>query len=575
MKKYISTLFLLVCLATIASAQQIQVLQNNDQELPLKNLEQAKIAILRFPATDSNDYFTPMANNYMTIPCLKPEEYATQTGLTCYFVRIHPEGWEEARIFLQQHPQIQNRSILLFSFLPEGQEWKKLKVKAALCSHDNEIRNQEDLAQMIFGGKPLPGSNQPPIRLSYGSPQEVGVDSAYLYQTIDSILTTGIKLHAFPGCQILVAKDGKVILHKSYGFHTYNCINPVKNNDVYDLASVSKVVGATMALMKVTEEGKLKLDEPLSKHWKYFKGTDKEPLTLREFLAHQAGIPAGLPFVRLYMENGKIKDKSFRYTPNRKYNTEVYHHLYAHKKFRKEYYKAIANCKLGEKKYRYSDLSFLLYPAIIKNLTGSEYENFLRDNFYGPLGADHIMLNPLHQLPLSQIVPTEVDEYFRYSMVHGYVHDESAAMLGGISGNAGVFANANDMAKLFQMLLQGGEYGGKRYLNPQTIREFTRCQYPENDNRRGLGFDKPIFGNDILSLEDAYPAPSVSYDSYGHSGFTGTFFWVDPANNTIYILLTNAVYPYRRYNRLGKYNIRISVQQSIYDAIEQFNQKNK
>lgn len=408
--------------------------------------------------------------------------------------------------------------------------------------------------------------------LSYGTAESVGMDGEYLNTTIDSLIEYAMTQHAFPGCQILVARHGKIVLHKSYGHHTYRRYRKVENDHIFDLASCSKVMGATIAMMKLVEDGKISLDEPFSKSFPYFVGSNKEDVTLREFLAHQGGL---VPSVNVYRimhdEEGRLREGLFSYTPSEEYPIEVYKNMWARKDMREIVYRAVADTPLGPKKFRYSCMSFLCYPYVVESLTGKGFEEFLRDTYYEPLGADAIMLNPAHKYPLDKILPTEVDTVYRNDLVHGYVHDESAAMLGGISGNAGVFANTESMAKVLQMLLNGGTYGGKRYLKRKTIEEWTSCQYPDNNNRRGLGFDRPIFSNSPeLSFRKAYPAPSATQQSYGHYGFTGTMFWVDPAEDIIYILLTNRVYPNRSIDALGRESTRTKCQEAVYEAIRRF-----
>lgn len=404
------------------------------------------------------------------------------------------------------------------------------------------------------------------------APEEAGVDGEYLTSTIDSLIEVAISKHAFPGCQILVARNGKIILDKSYGYQTYRNYRPVANDHIFDLASCSKVMGATLALMKLVEDGLISLDEPFSKYFPYFVGSNKEDVTLREFLAHQGGlIPSVNVYGMIYDENRQLREGWFSYTPSEDYPVEVYKNMWGRKDIREQVYRAVAATPLGPKKFRYSCMSFLCYPYVVQSLTGKEYEDFLREEFYGPLGATHIMLNPAHKYPIDKIMPTEVDTVYRHDLIRGYVHDESAAMLGGVSGNAGVFANAEDMAKVLQMLLNGGVYDGRRYLKSETIAEWTSCQYPDNNNRRGLGFDRPIFSNSrSLSLDDSYPAPSASQQSYGHFGFTGTMFWVDPAENVIYIFLSNRVYPDRAIDCLSSENTRLKCQEAVYEAIRRY-----
>jgi len=209
-----------------------------------------------------------------------------------------------------------------------------------------------------------------------------------------------------------------------------------------------------------------------------------------------------------------------------------------------------------------------LIPQLKKDFSGQAYTEFLDDNFYHPLGAYNVTYNPLDKFPKDQIVPTEYDAYYRKRQVQGTVHDEAAAVFGGVAGNAGLFANANDLAKLIEMYMQMGTYGGERYLSDATMKDFTRVQFPENDNRRGLGFDKPLLNNNEVSPEKAYPCPGASPESFGHSGFTGTFVWADPTNDLIYIFLSNRVYPTRERNMLGKLNVRTNILQVFYDELE-------
>ena len=217
-----------------------------------------------------------------------------------------------------------------------------------------------------------------------------------------------------------------------------------------------------------------------------------------------------------------------------------------------------------DKSYRYSGLAFLLFPEVISQLTGQEYRAYMRSTFYDPIGAQSLGYLPKERDPSFRVVPTERDTLFRKALTQNYVHDENAALFGGVSGNAGLFSNAKDLYKMLQMLSNGGTFGGRRYLSQKTIEEFTRLQFPEQKNRRGLGFDKPLLGNDSLPAAKAYPAPAVSPESYGHSGFTGTFVWVDPTYDLVYVFLSNRVYPSRSQDGIYTTNIREVVQQLIY-----------
>ena len=244
-------------------------------------------------------------------------------------------------------------------------------------------------------------------------------------------------------------------------------------------------------------------------------------------------------------------------------------HLYLSTEFKKEIYKAIRRSPLlDEAKYKYSGLSYIIYPQLLSDLFNDEYETILYRNFYERLGASSLCYRPLDKIETDRIVPTEYDSLYRKHQIKGWVHDEAAAVMGGVSGNAGLFASADDLAKLMQMYLQKGSYAGIRYISEETFNEFTKVQYPDNDNRRGAGFDKPLFGNDTLSIADSYPAPGVSDLSFGHSGFTGTFVWVDPAYDLIYIFLSNRVYPTRDNPLIYRMNVRPSIQQVFYEEVK-------
>lgn len=405
--------------------------------------------------------------------------------------------------------------------------------------------------------------------LTYANPSEVNLDSTYIHSKVDSIVVSGIQNQAFPGAQILVAKDSKIIFHKAYGFHTYDSVQKVDLDDIYDLASVTKITSPLPALMKLVDEGKLDLDKPFSRYWKpWQKVKDKKEITLREILAHQAGLTPYIVFLNeVLKKNGKVKKHFVKRLPKSGFENQAYDGLFIKNTFKRKMHRMINRSKVSEeKKYKYSGLTFLIFPQLIEQLTGQSYENYLEQNFYAPLGATTMGFRPKTKGYPNQIVPTEQDTLFRYTLTQGWVHDENASLLGGVSGNAGLFATANDLAKLMQMYMQNGTYKGKRYITEETLKEFTKEQYPENENRRGLGFDKPSLKNAELSFADAYPAPEVSKESFGHSGFTGTFVWADPENQLVYIFLSNRVNPTRENRNLYKLKIREAVQRIFYSA---------
>lgn len=387
---------------------------------------------------------------------------------------------------------------------------------------------------------------------------------------IDSIITHGIKNMAFPGAQVLAAHHGKVIFHAAYGHHTYDSIQPVGLNDLYDLASLTKILGPLPALMKLVDENKLDLDAPFSTYWKpWRKRKDKQSITLREILAHQAGLKSYTIFLNtVQSKQNTLKRRFIRTEKSKRFSLEAYQGIYVKNSFNRKMYRIINRSKVTkEKKYLYSGLTFLLFPELIAQLTGQSYDSYLNANFYKPIGSKTLGFLPMSQNLPNKIVPTELDTFYRKTVTQGWVHDENASLLGGISGNAGLFGTASDVANMMQFYLQSGTFDGKQLVSEKVVKEFIRVQFPENENRRGLGFDKPLLNNKALSLKDSYPAPEVSAQSFGHSGFTGTFAWADPENQLVYVFLSNRVYPTRANRNLYDLHIRSAVQQVFYEAL--------
>ena len=463
---------------------------------------------------------------------------------------------------------------------------KKLKnAEVIILLYQDSALSQEAAAQAVFGGIPITGTLpvtinkdfaagagifvKKAIRLGYTLPEAVGMNSRYIDQRVDSIVQKAIEEKAFPGCQILVAKNKKIIFHKTYGYHTYDKKLAVKQNDLYDLASITKIAAVLPALMKLNEEGKFDLDEPLSKYWKDWQHSNKESLTFRKVLSHQARL---LPYIAFHKEtqekDGTLKKRWYSKTFSTQFPIPVAKGIYLNKDYKSRMFKRIRESSLlKEAGYKYSGLSFLIFPDLIEQLSGQQYADYLDTYFYKPLGASSLSFTPLADYPKERIIPTENDKNYRHQILQGYVHDEAAAMRGGLSGNAGLFGTADDLAKLMQMYLQSGEYGGKRYIKKSTLNEYTRVQFPEKDNRRGLGFDKPLLDNKKKKMPDSYPASAVSQHSFGHSGFTGTFVWIDPDEQLVYIFLSNRVYPTRENSKIYSLNIRSAIQQIFYDEI--------
>lgn len=607
----LTSFFVLVCCAFITTGikcqeneylslhaealRNITLLENKKDLIPLRRLDTLKIAVVSTGAGSVTPFQSMMCNyapaDYICIPVNNTDSLMAKTikklgGYNLVIIGVHG-NIQAAEQLVKANP---SKSII--AFFCDTASFVKMQntgSSGVIAAFQNDELTQKLAAQLIFGGVSAQGrlltavgkypagtgiSVEQPVRLGYSVPEDVGMNSALLSLQIDSIIQDAIAQQAFPGCNILVAKDGKIVFHKTYGYHTYDNIIPTSKTDIYDLASVTKVSSALPAIMKLHGEGKIDLDEHFSTYWpdwkkKLFHPSDKEDITVRELLAHQAGL---VPFIKFWgksQKNGKIMHKWYNVEQDGDYNLEVAPGMYLNQDFRKYVYKTIRKTPLKDRgKYVYSDLFFVMSPELISKVSGSNYVKYLDSCFYKPLGAGTITYLPTKKFSIDRIVPTEKDEYFRKRLLQGSVHDEAAAVLGGISGNAGLFGSANDLAKLLHMYLNEGSYGGEQYIRPETFREFNRVQYPQNKNRRALGFDKPLPHNSSLSLKDSYPSPSVSPGSFGHSGYTGTFFWVDPKYKLVYIMLANRVYPNRNHNKLLELSIRTKVQQVIYDSLE-------
>ena len=459
------------------------------------------------------------------------------------------------------------------------------KARAIVMPYQLTNHTEELSAQLIFGAIGASGKLpvtvnqsfrvgdglqiQPNGRLKYTIPEEVGIDGRYLTQQVDSLVNVALTEKATPGCVIQMAKDGKVIFQKAYGQQTFDASlgaepQPVELTDLYDMASVTKVSASVPALMRLVDEGKFDLNRTMADYLPFLKKSNKASLNWRDVLTHQARLKAFIPFwVTTKNPDGTFKARTFKNERTNRFPIEITDSLYEFKNYPKDLYQQIKDSPLNAKKeYVYSDLSFILYPLVVKRLTGENFEEYLKKTFYEPLGASTLTFNPRRFYSLNRLVPTEYDSLFRKTLVWGRVHDEGAAMLGGLSGHAGLFGTANDLIKLYEMYRQKGSYGGERYISERTLADFTRYQFPELGNRRGLGFDKPSFKYTGNGPKSATPA------SFGHSGFTGTFVWVepDPAYNLTYVFLSNRVYPTRNNNKLGSLNTRTNVVEALYRA---------
>lgn len=459
-------------------------------------------------------------------------------------------------------------------------------VKNILCTYeDNEI-TQSTAAEVIFGS--IKAQGKLPVtagenfkagtgiktltssRLGSALPEEVGMDSETL-KGIDQLMAEAIDRKATPGGQILIAKKGKIVFRKNYGHQTYDSLITVDDDTLYDLASITKVAATTQILMYMQEHGLLDMDATIGTYLPELKGTSKENLIIRDILTHQAGLKPYYPFWIQTVEKGEPIEDFYHHSPGGPYQNEIAQDLYGITSMADSVLKWVVETDLrelprGKTKYDYlySDMGYYLFFKLAEKVLDQPVEDFLQEHFYGPLGLKTLSYNPLDKFSPDQIAPTEADDYFRQHLLRGTVHDQGAAMVGGVAGHAGLFSNAYDLAVLMQMNLQNGVYAGKRYFQPNTIPQFAARQY--QGNRRGMGWDKPIVG-----LDEGPTSRYASSTTFGHTGFTGTAAWADPEHELIYIFLANRIYPDASNIKLMTGNFRTKVQDLIYESIWNFN----
>jgi beta-glucosidase-like glycosyl hydrolase/CubicO group peptidase (beta-lactamase class C family) len=584
-------------------ANALTVLSNNQNIIPLKNLDKLRIATLAINRNRTSPFQIQIekylkADHFTIDPANKEASSSLLKKLAGYDIVI------SAVYGLDQRPQrgfgITPELISFIDLLVKNQKtivtwlgnpYGIAKIPAlgntdGLILAYQENRDTEELsAQLIFGGIGARGSLPVSInekwisefgiitpgnlRLQYGIPEAAGLSSSVLNYKIDSIVNNALMAKAFPGCVVMAARKGIVVFHKAYGYQTYDKRTQVKEDDLFDLASVTKVSSSLPGFMLLDSEEKFSPDNSLGSYLSYFKKSDKEDLLMREIFTHQAGLTPFIPFYRhTTKEDGSYKRHTCSPVYSEKYPVMVAHNVYLYKNYRNRMWKEIKKSKLGEKKYNYSDLTFIITPQIIENITGVKWNDFVTDNIYKKIGANDITFNPYKKYPLSRIIPTEYDSLFRKQQLQGTVHDEMAGMLGGISGHAGLFATSNDLIKLMELYRRMGNYGGEQLIGHDVLAEYTSVQFPENDNRRGLGFDKPNLNNSQLPPEKTYPAKDASQSSFGHTGYTGTFVWVDPEKEVTLVFLSNRVYPTRNNNLISELSVRGLVLQAIYDSIQ-------
>lgn len=445
-----------------------------------------------------------------------------------------------------------------------------------VLGYNEDSVTQDITAQIVFGARGATGTlpvtvgkyeyssgfcTQGNLRLAYGLPIEAGINGKKLNE-IDKIINEAIQNGATPSAQILVAKNGVIVYQKSFGTMTYTSSLKVDNNDIYDVASITKVVASTPIIMRAYEDNKIDINKKLGNYYCYPDSCNKQDITIKDLLSHQAGLAAWIPFYLKTLDSSKNADAKWYATQkDNTFGIKLTDNLFLRNDFRDSIKNSIHNSSLGTKNYKYSDLGYYLLQEIIENQYRENFETVVKKYLWSHLGMNNTYYNPLDKkVSINNIVPTEEEKGFRNKLIHGTVHDQGAALLGGVAGHAGVFSNANDLAKFFQMLLNNGRYGGTKFYYKPTIDLFTTSV--SKTNRRGLGFDKPA-----PKIENSPVCESASTKSFGHTGFTGCIAWADPEYNLIYILLSNRINPSADNKKFINLNIRPKVQQVIYDAI--------
>ena len=604
----------------------ISLLKNSGRVIPFFNLENYKIASLAI-GTGQSDAFSRQLGNYTSVDTFfvnKNLVYQLRDSLNKKFARYNTliisiqntTQWPGSRYgitestlgFLKELDFNGNLVLTVFGNPYSLKRFENInKFDAIVLSYEENSLVKELTAQALFGASEIQGkipvgvSEDFPLgsglnlssinRLNYGIPEEVGLRSEIL-TSIDTIVDEAIREKAMPGCQVLIARKGEVVFHKAYGFHTYQAKKKCSEKDIFDLASITKISATLPSLMRLEDLGIFDTEKPLSAYLEFDDSCNKKDLVIRDILAHQSGLPAWIPFYYKTLEpldtseslistnfsftyplkigpsayvnrNIKYKDHVYESSYSDSFALKVAANMYLRTDYRDSIYQWIDESALLTKEYRYSDLGYYYFKKIIENLTDTSLYSYNYYNFYAKLGAETLGYLPLNRFPVGRIVPTENDVFFRHQLLQAYVHDPGAAMLGGVAGHAGLFSNANDLAKLMQMYLNKGIYGGRRYLSSELIEKYTERVFTDNGNRRAMGFDKPE-----TDTTKASPASRlVSANSFGHTGFTGTMVWIDPDYELVYIFLSNRIHPNQYNLKLINMDVRTRIQDVIYESL--------
>ncbi len=579
--------------------QALTLVRDHPRWIPLKNLEKIKIAALSIGA-DGDNIFLERISKYTSCDIYHLKKNADRAqfdhllrqlshydrvivglhDMSRYYSRQY--GLNQTELAFLQKLDAQNRLILTVFGNPYSLKYFPAFKHILLAYEDNDY-SRDVAAQALFGGLaiqgnlPVSASEEYPfgsgllrdstIRLAYDYPASAGIPSNVSKQ-IDQIAQEAISTRATPGCQIFVARNGRIIYDKAFGYFTYDKRIKVQTDDLYDLASLTKVAATTLSLMYFFENHLFNPNLAIGHYLKSLGNSEISTALIRDIMTHTAGLKAWIPF---YLKTiGDKFDEYYCHFYEDPFTIQVADQLYIRKDFPDTMYQIIRDKPLKRKgHYKYSDLGFYLLKQIVEELSKMPIEDFVQQQYYQALGLHYMTYKPLEKFGLNQIVPTEYDSVFRKQLIHGYVHDPGAAMIGGVSGHAGLFSNAENLGVLMQMLLNGGTYGGKSFLQKETIQYFTKRQ--NNKSRRGLGFDKPEPNHNYIGPTSEL----VSLKTFGHTGFTGTCAWVDPKYGLVYVFLSNRINPTAKNKKLITENIRTRIQDVLYEGMKTgtFNEK--
>ena len=575
-----------------AMENAITVVKNDFYMMGIKKLDNKKIAYVKF-GDDDHQPFLKELKKYATVTEVQGNDIGVLKSklkdFNLVIIGLHKSNdspWKGYKFskkeldWLKQIAEQRTSNLILTVFarpyaLLDVPTFKN--IDGVVVGYQNSAIAQRETAQLLFGaiaakGKlPVSSHKEFPVntgvklkplqRLGYSYPERVGFDSSKL-TLVDSMVQHGIDSLMYPGAQVLIARKGKVVYNKSFGKPTYDSKDSITNDYLYDLASVTKMLATLPMLMQMEERQEIKLNTTFGEMISGYDTTELRDVTVLKSLSHYGRLPAWIAFyVSTLDEKHRPSKEFYRNKPLKGFSIKVSENLYLADAYQDSIYNRIGRQDLKSNRYRYSDVGYYVMKKYIETTKGERLDKLAEDYFYKPLGAVTTTFNPLEKFPKDRIVPSEEDNYYRYGRVQGYVHDMGAAMQGGVGGHAGLFSNANDVAKIMQMYLQGGFYGGDRFLDSRTVKKFNTCYFCNKNVRRGVGFDKPDSDGGGPASERA------SAKSFGHSGFTGTYAWADPEEDLVYVFLSNRTYPSATNTLLVKSGLRTRIQTVIYDAI--------